>query len=49
MEKFSLAYDDLMNFPYEKYLEFQKIMAREAKEEKEEQAKAEKQANTGKI
>jgi hypothetical protein len=42
MEKYSLSYSQLMDFPYEKYLEFSKIIELENKEEKKEAEKAEK-------
>jgi len=41
MEKYSIGYDELMSFPYEKYLEFSKIISLEAKEKKKEQDKME--------
>lgn len=41
METYSIGYNELMSFPYEKYLEFSKIVSLEAKEEKKEQEKME--------
>lgn len=41
MEKYSIGYNELMSFPYEKYLEFSKIISLEAKEEMKEQKKME--------
>lgn len=34
METYSIGYNELMSFPYEKYIEFSKIIGLEAKEEK---------------
>jgi hypothetical protein len=39
MEKFSLGYNTLMDFPYEKYLEHAKILQLETKEEQKEKQK----------
>lgn len=43
MKEYSISYNQLMEFPYEKYLEFSKILALEAKEEKKEKEKQKKQ------
>jgi len=43
MKKYSIGYEELMSFPYEKYLEFSKIISLEAKEKKKEQDKMEEQ------
>lgn len=47
MEQYSIGYNELMNFPYEKYLELSKIISLENKEEKKrkekEQSKMENQ------
>jgi len=37
MEKCSVGHNELMEFPYEKYLEYSKIISLEQKEEKKEQ------------
>lgn len=37
MKEYSIGYNELMEFPYEKYLEFSKIISLEAKEKKKEQ------------
>jgi len=42
MQEYSIGYEQLMQFPYEKYLEFSKIISLEAKEEKKEQEKQQK-------
>jgi hypothetical protein len=34
METYSIGYNELMAFPYDKYLEFSKIISQENKEEK---------------
>lgn len=39
MKEYSIGYNELMEFPYERYLEFSKIIALEAKEEKKEKEK----------
>jgi len=42
MEKYSIGYNELMNFPYEKFLEFSKIISLENKEEKKKMDEQEK-------
>lgn len=42
MSEFSIGYNELMEFPFERYLEHSKILSLEAKEEKKE---SEKQQN----
>lgn len=42
MEKYSVGYNDLMDFPYEKYLELSKIISLEAKHEKKQQEQEKK-------
>ena len=39
MQEYSISYNQLMSFPYEKYMEFAKIIALEAKHEKKEREK----------
>lgn len=39
-----MSYEQLMNLPYEKYLEISKIMSLEAKEEKKEAERQERKA-----
>lgn len=43
MKEYSLGYNELMEFPYEKYLEFAKILSLESKEEKKKQNQSERQ------
>ena len=43
MEEMSWSYRDLLDCPYEKYLEYSRIMALEKKQEKKEQDKIESQ------
>jgi len=43
MVEYSISYNDLLDFPYEKYLEFSKIINLEAKEEKKRTDKQERQ------
>jgi uncharacterized short protein YbdD (DUF466 family) len=44
MEEFSIGYNELMEFPYERYLEHSKILNLEKKEEKRRQERQEKKA-----
>lgn len=44
MEKYSIGYNELMDFPFGKYLEFAKIVNLEMKEEKKQKAEAERKA-----
>ncbi len=46
MENYSIGYNELMDFPFEKYMEFSKIMTLEAKEEKKETKRKEKEAKS---
>mgnify|MGYP000701057044 CR=1 FL=1 len=39
MEQYSIGYNELMSFPYEKFLELSKIISLENKEEKKRQEK----------
>jgi len=41
MENYSIGYDELMDFPYERYLECSKMISLEAKEEKKRQERKE--------
>lgn len=41
MEKYSIGYSELMDFPFDKYLEFSQILTEEAKEKKKKQARQE--------
>lgn len=41
MANFSIGYNELMEFPYERYLEHSKIIALENKEEKRQQKRQE--------
>jgi hypothetical protein len=41
MEKFSIGYNELMDFPFERYLEHSKIITLENKEEKKQQERQE--------
>jgi hypothetical protein len=42
MKQYSIGYNELMSFPYEKYLEFSKIITLEEKEKEKERQKMEK-------
>lgn len=44
MEKFGISYDQLRNMPYEKFLDFRRIIRIENKEEKKRQEKQQKKA-----
>lgn len=46
MENYSIGYNELMDFPFEKYMEFSKIMTLEAKEEKKETKRKQKEAKS---
>lgn len=37
MEHYSIGYSDLMEFPFEKYIEFSQIISEESKEEKKQE------------
>ena len=39
MEKLSWSYEDLMNCPYEKYLDYTRILSLEAKHQKKQEKK----------
>lgn len=43
MKEYSIGYNELLDFPYEKYLEFAKILSLEAKEEKKQKERQEKE------
>jgi hypothetical protein len=43
MKEYSIGHGDLMDFPFEKYLEFSRIITEEKKEEKKEQERQEKE------
>jgi len=43
MEKFCMSHQDLMDMPYDRYLEFSKIYSLEKKEEQKKQKKQERQ------
>lgn len=45
MENYSIGYNELMDFPYEIYLEMSRIMSIEEKEKKKERDKKEKEMN----
>jgi len=47
MAEFSIGYRELMNFPFERYLEHSKILELEAKEEKKQREK--EQSNLDKV
>ena len=49
MKEYSIGYNELMSFPYEKYLEFSKIISLEAKHEKKQQEQAEKKMDTSGV
>lgn len=44
METYSIGYNELMSFPYEKYLELSKIISLENKEEKKQAEREQKKA-----
>jgi len=44
METYSIGYNELMKFPYEKYLELSKIISLENKEEKKKAEREQKKA-----
>jgi len=44
MKEYSVSYQQLMDFPYERYLEFAKIISLEAKEEKKRNEKMKNEA-----
>jgi hypothetical protein len=46
MEKFSIGYNELMDFPFEQYLEHSKIISLENKEEKKQQERQESKMNS---
>lgn len=46
MAEFSIGYKDLMDFPFERYLEHAKILNLEKKEEKKEKKRAERKAES---
>lgn len=45
MKEYSIGYHELMSFPFEKYLEYAKIISLEAKEEKKKQDEVENKAS----
>lgn len=45
MENFGISYQQLLETPYEKYLDFRRIARLEAKEEKKQMEKQKKQAD----
>lgn len=45
MKEYSIGYQDLMDFPFEKYLEFSRILTEENKEEKKRKEKQQKDMN----
>lgn len=47
MKEYSIGYQELMDFPFEKYLEFSRILTEEKKEEKKRREKQEKQMDRG--
>lgn len=42
MENYSIGYQELLDFPFEKYLEFSQIITEETKEEKKRKEKQER-------
>lgn len=44
METYSIGHNELMEFPYKKYLEYSKIISLEKKEEKKKQERQSKKA-----
>ena len=42
MKEYGIGHEDLLDFEYEKYLEFSRILTEEAKEEKKKQEKQQK-------
>lgn len=42
MENYSIGYQELLDFPFEKYLEFSQIITEEKKEEKKKQEQQER-------
>lgn len=47
MKQMGWSYTDLMEVPYEEYLDHRRILSIEGKEEQKEQKKAERQAKRG--
>lgn len=45
MKEYSISYQQLMDFPYERYLEFAKIISLEAKEEKKKNEEMRREAD----
>jgi len=45
MKVYSVSYQQLMDFPYERYLEFAKIISLEAKEEKKKNEEMKREAD----
>lgn len=46
MEKFGIGHDELMDFPYEKFLEYAKLSSLEAKYEQKKSQEMQSQADT---